>query len=631
MSRSTDLYQCSDFRDLFAAACADPLDDAVRLVLADWLEEQGETDQATFIRIQIERAGLREQEPRSVILSYEESRLLNRHRRRWLSLTPEWLRPDAEFERGLPGRAELPAALLLEHAGDDWSHVLLHEIDLKDVGTLWSALFDWKGLNRVTSLNLHLAGIGSAGVKKLVASRYLSELRTLRLYKNGIGPAEAKLLAESKNLPHLTRLRLATNPLGREGIEALTSTDLLSNVTDLDLYDCNMTGPAVQALMDGPIDNLRQLRLSAHGVYVGSEGIRAIAECPRLSNLEDLDLTFNVNGDDELLILAASPYLTNLRTYGFDFIGDDESSLETLKALGRSPIMRNVIVLCPWLGCPTGDETVRVMAESPSFANVRHLILPPDSGITRVGLEALAASPYLRNVTRLDLGDNQLGDEVEVLTRLPFVGSLLKLDLDTNDLGENAARLLAGCGLVELRSLKVSRNPLGDGGIEAICESDSLPQLRELWAYDCGIGARGARALANSALASKLQSLYLPSNKLGSKGLTALVCGDWGELAWLELSDNCIKATGVKALVASKTMKLHRLGLETNAIGDDGAKHVASWPVLEGMGELTLGSNGISDAGARALIESPHRGELNEIWLDDNPAITIDLPESFRK
>ncbi len=39
---------------LLAAICRDPADDQLRLVAADWLEEQGDTDRAEFIRVQCE-------------------------------------------------------------------------------------------------------------------------------------------------------------------------------------------------------------------------------------------------------------------------------------------------------------------------------------------------------------------------------------------------------------------------------------------------------------------------------------------------------------------------------------------------------------------------------------------------
>lgn len=46
---------------LLAAVCADPDDDTLRLVFADWLQENGEGDRAEFIREQVRFAA----EPRS--------------------------------------------------------------------------------------------------------------------------------------------------------------------------------------------------------------------------------------------------------------------------------------------------------------------------------------------------------------------------------------------------------------------------------------------------------------------------------------------------------------------------------------------------------------------------------------
>src|SRR5262245_15109658 len=133
MSNQTiNLLSHPESRDLLAAIAAEPLDDAVRLVLADWLEEHGDGDRATFIRLQLERARLHEHDPRAVIIRYEENALLARHRRTWLAEQPEWLRRQIQFERGLPGKAEIKASEFLEHAGEDWSLMTLHELDLKN-------------------------------------------------------------------------------------------------------------------------------------------------------------------------------------------------------------------------------------------------------------------------------------------------------------------------------------------------------------------------------------------------------------------------------------------------------------------------------------------------------------------
>lgn len=49
------------------AIIAEPADDRPRLVFADWLEEQGQSDRAEFIRVQCEIAA----EPRNETILFE--------------------------------------------------------------------------------------------------------------------------------------------------------------------------------------------------------------------------------------------------------------------------------------------------------------------------------------------------------------------------------------------------------------------------------------------------------------------------------------------------------------------------------------------------------------------------------
>lgn len=52
----SDVYDHPEYRALLAAVCAAPDDDLPRMVLADWLEENGEGERAEWIRVQVERA-----------------------------------------------------------------------------------------------------------------------------------------------------------------------------------------------------------------------------------------------------------------------------------------------------------------------------------------------------------------------------------------------------------------------------------------------------------------------------------------------------------------------------------------------------------------------------------------------
>jgi uncharacterized protein (TIGR02996 family) len=62
---------------LLAEILANPDDDAPRLIYADWLEEHGDLDRATFIRIQIRQAQIASS--LQLVPGYVELHPLERH------------------------------------------------------------------------------------------------------------------------------------------------------------------------------------------------------------------------------------------------------------------------------------------------------------------------------------------------------------------------------------------------------------------------------------------------------------------------------------------------------------------------------------------------------------------------
>jgi uncharacterized protein (TIGR02996 family) len=96
---------------LLAAVRSAPDDDLPRLVSADWLEENGDTDRAEFIRLQIERAKM---PPRTPPTAREEE-LYDGNRERWygqflrlLNRPPRWLSLRNNIRRGFVAELELP-------------------------------------------------------------------------------------------------------------------------------------------------------------------------------------------------------------------------------------------------------------------------------------------------------------------------------------------------------------------------------------------------------------------------------------------------------------------------------------------------------------------------------------------
>ena len=74
-------------------------EDTPRLILADWLEEQGDP-RGEFIRIQCQRALLSEGDPRSAKLASRARKLLAKHRDVWLGVLAE-KGIQTDFRRGL--------------------------------------------------------------------------------------------------------------------------------------------------------------------------------------------------------------------------------------------------------------------------------------------------------------------------------------------------------------------------------------------------------------------------------------------------------------------------------------------------------------------------------------------------
>src|SRR4051794_40513367 len=86
-----------------------PEDDAVRLVYADWLEDEGQVDRAEFIRLQCELARLGPGDPKGVKLRKRERALLKQHETDWGELVGFPSSVRGEMRRGFLEHIALPA------------------------------------------------------------------------------------------------------------------------------------------------------------------------------------------------------------------------------------------------------------------------------------------------------------------------------------------------------------------------------------------------------------------------------------------------------------------------------------------------------------------------------------------
>jgi uncharacterized protein (TIGR02996 family) len=200
---------------LLQAILADPEDDTPRLVYADWLGETGDEDRAEFIRLQVERARLPEQEGRAKSLWVRERTLLHEHRDRWLAgLEPLLARGPYDvgvgFERGFVHSIELPVQWLLEHGDLVRQHCpLLRRAEVYRLTGWGKRLAESPVLRGLRELAFP-CWMNEEDAFALARSPHLGELRVLEVWLGSTGVADdvlGRTLARAPAWPRLRELR----------------------------------------------------------------------------------------------------------------------------------------------------------------------------------------------------------------------------------------------------------------------------------------------------------------------------------------------------------------------------------------------------------------------------------------
>jgi hypothetical protein len=202
----------------------------------------------------------------------------------------------------------------------------------------------------------------------------------------------------------------------------------------------------------------------------------------------------------------------------------------------------------------------------------------------------LVLLPALRRYTSLSFSDTLLFQgRAAQLARSPHLGQLSHLGLANTHLYDEDLRALAGSrAFPGLTSLDLSNHREGQG-----------------------YGIDGLRALTEAAFAGSLEALELERRWLGGE-LVSVLTG-LPRLHSLGLDCGALGDEGVLALL-SLPQRWTRLGLRANDIGDAGAVALAGSAALTALCWLDLSDNEIGDEGALALARSPHLTELE--WLE---------------
>jgi uncharacterized protein (TIGR02996 family) len=526
----------SEREALFRAILEGPDDDAVRLVFADWLDENGdEADRkrAELIRLQCELANLPDDDPRYAELEARERRLVAEHAGAWLGPLAGKL-PGWRFQRGF-----------VESLG----------LSLERLRALPSEVFD---LVPVRSLEVYMGSFDEAGAAWLAGHPGLARLHRLRLSGDlgGMVPASRidraiRPVAESPYLGRLRTFELSHLPVEDETVSLFLRSPALAQLQALRLDHTACGDGTVTALTALPCAHLRRLHLTDNH-SLSAAGVGALVASPLCLRLSELDLggsqtsaNWRTGVDEALAAVAAvlpGSSLTALRVSG-------PPVRPLLTGLAAAPSWGRLEALAVSESGLSG-EALQAFLACPHLAGLRRLSLVycelgPDDA------RALAACPHLAGLRRLQLwGNRQLGDEgVSALLRSPYLTRLTHLGLDRTGLTLVGLEALAQSPNVQhLRWLDPEAMAPGAG--QVLAASPYLQRLTTLVGFGGPITDDDIVALVGSPNLPALTALFVSLDGLSARGVQALL--EAGHLAWLYLRIEDMKTPGQRELWATR-------------------------------------------------------------------------------
>lgn len=351
---------------------ANPESDEPRLVLSDWLRDQGQEERAELIRlqcrmVQLEEAG-REWEREYQELERQGDALLERYAAEWKP-GPELA--NCLFRRGLleTYRVEnIPE--FLEMAPRIFQQTTVQVLRLRRWGD-FSRLLALAGLRWLYELDFPagFSDFSSEAIRTLVRSLALRNLRIIRFANNWLRDEQIELLALAPCVDKLVRLDLTGHQLSSVGIRRMVGA-LSARLRELDLGGKPLGVILAGALREAShLAGLRTLLLD--GCLLGPRGMQLLTQAPFWKGLKRLSLSSNRLGTEGVRTLLASASRGQLTWLDLD---------------------RNDIT----------EEGALALAASGSLGALRFLSLK-NNPLSPAGARALLHSPLAAGSTRIEL------------------------------------------------------------------------------------------------------------------------------------------------------------------------------------------------------------------------------------
>lgn len=480
---------------------------------------------------------------------------------------------------------------------------------------------------RVTHLNLSNNGIGTRKGADFQVKRLLEQntsILELRMSHNHLGSKAMKCIAEAlRNNVTLKNLDLSYNKVGNTGLCRLTSNLAISktSIQSLDLTFNKIGSNGATNLASLLLETNRTiaiLNLSLN--MIGAEGCVPFGPVLKYNHvLEELNLSRNDIRDGVLSLAEGllESDVTHLRRLDLSWNSLTDKGAEALaNVLQKNSVLESLKLSSNAIG----DDGVRALADA----------LHADMALSEldiVGNQMRNAAPLVRlicngsySLEKLAYEQNKLSPEQESRLKQAFQFRLNK--------SKWLGKLLEDIGKKKVINLNLSSRQYNFGDEEVIALSHQLtkykPKVTAVSIHSQLVTDRGLVALSeNFQRGATVERLFLRNCFLSSRGISAFAktlefpnCS----LRLLNLTSCNIEVRGAQAIAnALETCTtLTRLSLESNCIGDLGAKALLSVvlnPPHVALKSLNLANNQLSD---QALENLGPFIKLEELHIDNN-------------
>jgi uncharacterized protein (TIGR02996 family) len=206
---------------LLKAIREDPTSDSVRLIYADWLEENGNLPLAEFVRGQVALAAMAEDSPQRRELAFRCRQLLDKHESRWAKSLLEDC-PERHWTRGFLEVVGLDPQTLERHREDVFGRTPLRRLILTGPDNKADALALIPPDHCLNALELINGQLDLRGLKALsAASARLGRLTEVSLMFNRLTDSAVAFLCKDPFFQNLALLRVGCNPFTARGRDRL--------------------------------------------------------------------------------------------------------------------------------------------------------------------------------------------------------------------------------------------------------------------------------------------------------------------------------------------------------------------------------------------------------------------------